>query len=334
MLDEERACPECGSDRLVRDAVRGETVCDACGLVIQGLAIDQGPEWTAYSVEESERLAHTGTPRDPLGGASGLTTVISSAARDGRGNPVPVREQRTYDRLRRLQRRTSYAGRGERSLPAMIQILGRIAAVLDLPRPVRDEAAFLCRKAVDRNLLRGRSAETIVAGAVYAACRIRGVPRTLEELEAATGIPRKTLGRVYRTVRRELGVPVPAPQPEEYLRRFCSVLGLSPRVQSDAMRRLGLFPGSPSISPAGTTAAAVYLAGLACGEPRSQSAVAQVSGVSEVTLRNRYKAMEASREAAGDGADHGSATGRRAGRAGRFAAANREGTGERPAADP
>ena len=88
VLDEERTCPECGSERLVRDAVRGEVVCDACGLVLQDLAIDAGPEWSAYSVEESDRLAHTGAPRDPLRGATGLTTVISPVPRDARGHPV------------------------------------------------------------------------------------------------------------------------------------------------------------------------------------------------------------------------------------------------------
>ena len=292
VVDEESTCPECGSSRLVRDTLRGEVVCDTCGLVLQDLAIDTGPEWSAYSAEESDRMAHTGAPRDPLRGAAGLTTVISPVPRDARGQRVRGPDQRMYDRLRRLQRRATYSGPGERALPDLVRVLNRLAATLDLPRPVREEAAFLCRKALDRNLLRGRSTEALAACAVYAACRIDGVPRTLEELEAATGIPKKTLGRVYRTIRRKIGVVVPAPQPEEYVRRFCSVLGLTNRVEAEALRILHGFDGSPdaqSLSPAGTTAAAVYLAARSCGEPRAQEAVARVSGISEVTLRNRYK---------------------------------------------
>ena len=64
--------------------------------------------------------------------------------------------------------------------------------------------------------------------------------------------------------------------------------------EAEALRILREFDGSAdvqSLSPAGTTAAAVYLAARACGEPRSQDAVARVSGISEVTLRNRYKAV-------------------------------------------
>ncbi len=293
-LDDERGCPDCGSDRIVRDPVRGEVVCDACGLVLEETALDEGPEWAAYSIEDSERLAHAGSPRNPLAGASSLTTIIASGTRDARGNPLRLRDQQTYYRLRNLQRRSSYAGPGERSLPAMIRILDRFASVLDLPRPVKDEAAFLCRKAIDRGLLRGRSAEHVVAGCVYAACRIHQVPRTLEELSGATGLPRKTLGRAYRTVRRQIGVSVPTPAPAEYVRRFCSVLGLGRRVEEEALRLVKEFEAagdSQSLAPAGTTAAAVYLATLSCGEPRSQHEIAVVSGVSEVTLRNRFKAM-------------------------------------------
>ena len=294
IVDEERACPECGSVRLVRDPVRGEVVCDACGLVLQDLAIDAGPEWTTYSAEESDRRAHTGAPRDPLRGATSLTTVISPVPRDARGNRVRGPDQRMYERLRRLQHRSAYAGPGERALPDVVRVLNRLAAALDLPKTVREEAALLCRKALDRNLLRGRSTETVVAAAVYAACRIDGVPRTLEELETVTGTPRKTLGRVYRTIRRKIGVAVPAPQPGEYVRRFCSVLGLSTAAEAEALRILRAFEDeadAQSLAPAGTTAAAVYLAARACGESRSQGAVARVSGISEVTLRNRYKAV-------------------------------------------
>ncbi len=294
VLDEERTCPECGGQRLVRDAVRGEVVCDTCGLVLQDLAIDTGPEWSAYSSEEADRRAHNGAPRDPLRGSTGLTTVISPLPRDARGNPVRGPEQRMYDRLRRLQRRAAYSGPGERALPDVVRVLNRLASALDLPKTVREEAAFLCRKVLDHHLLRGRSTETVVACAVYAACRIDGVPRTLEELEAVTGIPRKTLGRVYRTIRRKIGVVVPAPQPEEYVRRFCSVLGLTNAVEAEALRLLRAFDGTTdaqALSPAGTTAAAVYLAARSCGEPRAQEAVARVSGISEVTLRNRYKAV-------------------------------------------
>ena len=90
-VEEERFCPECHSDHLVLDYARGELVCDSCGLVIRDNSIDEGPEWSAYSVEENDRLARTGAPRNYVAGASGLTTVIPLANRDARGNAIPLR---------------------------------------------------------------------------------------------------------------------------------------------------------------------------------------------------------------------------------------------------
>ncbi len=293
-IDDDGMCPECGSDHLVADPVRGEVVCDACGLVIQGVTIDEGPDWSSYSVEESERLAHAGAPRDPLRGAAGLTTVILPSGRDGRGNRLRLQAQRTYHRLGNLQRRSVYSGPGERSLPDVVRVLDSLAAALDLPPSVKEEAGFLCRKAIDKHLLRGRSTEAVVAGVVYAACRIDGVPRTLDELQRATGLPKTTIGRVYRTLRRILGVSVPVAEPLGYVRRFCSELALSPRVEAEALRILAAYSGSPgsaAVTPAGTTAAAVYLASIACEEHRSQREIARVAGISEVTLRNRFHTM-------------------------------------------
>src|SRR5438876_492485 len=71
VVEEDRVCPECSSEHLVRDYTRGELVCDSCGLVISESAIDEGPEWAAYSVEENDRLARTGARKKTIGKAYG-----------------------------------------------------------------------------------------------------------------------------------------------------------------------------------------------------------------------------------------------------------------------
>jgi transcription initiation factor TFIIB len=58
------------------------------------------------------------------------------------------------------------------------------------------------------------------------------------------------------------------------------------------LKELEKIDSSMSLSPAGTAAAAIYLASLSCGERRPQKAIAKVAGVSEVTLRNRFQFME------------------------------------------
>src|SRR6266545_7799221 len=90
VVEEELRCPECGSEHIVRDYARGEIVCDTCGLVISESQIDEGPEWTAYSAEESDKLARTGAPRSFSTGAMGLTTVIPSTNQNTRKNIIPM----------------------------------------------------------------------------------------------------------------------------------------------------------------------------------------------------------------------------------------------------
>ncbi|HIP63507.1 MAG TPA: transcription initiation factor IIB, partial [Archaeoglobus profundus] len=43
--------------------------------------------------------------------------------------------------------------------------------------------------------------------------------------------------------------------------------------------------------PTGVAAAAIYIASILCGERRTQREVAEVAGVTEVTIRNRYKEL-------------------------------------------
>ncbi len=295
VVEEDRVCPECGSEHLVRDYARGELVCDSCGLVISESAIDEGPEWAAYSVEENDRLARTGAPRSYVAGASGLTTVIPLANKDARGNTIPLREREKFYRMRKLQRHSGHSRPGERSLPETIRSLDRVASLMGLPRPVKDEAGFICKKALEKGLVRGRSIEAIVAAAVYAACRIDGVPRTLDELQQVTGVRKKTIGKAYGALLRTLTLRVPPSRPSDYVSRFCSRLGLSNTVEAEAhkiLKELEKIDSSMSLSPSGTAAAAIYLASLSCGERRPQKAIAKIAGVSEVTLRNRFQFME------------------------------------------
>ena len=51
-------CPECGSDRLIRDYETAEIVCMDCGIVIAAKLQDRGPEWRAFNDEQ--RANHEG----------------------------------------------------------------------------------------------------------------------------------------------------------------------------------------------------------------------------------------------------------------------------------
>src|SRR2546428_367814 len=147
---------------------------------------------------------------------------------------------------------------GERSLPETSRSLDRVAALMGVPRPVKDEAGLICKKALEKGLVRGRSIEAIVAAAVYAACRIDGVPRTLDELQQVTGVRKKTIGKAYGALLRTLTLRVPPSRPMNYVSRFCSRLGLSNTVEAEAqkiLKELEKIDSSMSLSPSGTATA-------------------------------------------------------------------------------
>jgi transcription initiation factor TFIIB len=136
--------------------------------------------------------------------------------------------------------------------------------------------------------------ESVVAGSLYAACRRHEVPRTLDELSEASGIDKKEIGRTYRFVTRELGITILPSNPIDYIARFSSSLKLSPETQSKAIKILEKAQSEELTSgrgPTGIAAAALYVSALVHGEKRTQREVADVAGVTEVTIRNRYKEL-------------------------------------------
>ena len=202
--DEDVQCPECGSSHLVRDYDRGETVCEECGLVLDENIIDQGPEWRAFDMDQGEKRARTGAPMTYTIHDKGLSTEIGWKNKDSYGKSIPTRNRAQLYRLRKWQRRIRVSNATERNLAFALSELDRIASSMGLPRNVRETAAMIYRKAVNKNLIRGRSIEGVVAASLYGACRQCNVPRTLDELAAASRVGRKEIGRTYRFMTREL----------------------------------------------------------------------------------------------------------------------------------
>ncbi|HIH28172.1 MAG TPA: transcription initiation factor IIB, partial [Thermoplasmata archaeon] len=76
--------------------------------------------------------------------------------------------------------------------------------------------------------------------------------------------------------------------------RFCSELKLSGDVQAKAIEILKDAADKELTSgrgPTGVAAASIYISSILCGERRTQREVADVAGVTEVTIRNRYKEL-------------------------------------------
>lgn len=293
-IEEIDKCPECGSSQLVRDYERGELICNNCGLVIDDSFIDQGPEWRAFDSEQSDSRARTGSPMTFTIHDKGLSTDISWKNKDSYGKSIPTRNRAQLYRLRKWQKRIKVSNAAERNLSQALQELERMASNLSIPNDVRETAAVIYRKAVKQNMIRGRSIEGVVAGSIYAACRITNVPRTLDEIASVTRVKKKEIGRTYRIMSRFLKLNIMPSKPDDYVNRFCSKLKLSMEARKRATEILKMAQENDLTSgkgPTGVAAAAIYIASLLTEERRTQRSVAEVAGVTEVTIRNRYKEL-------------------------------------------
>ena len=288
MARKKKRCPECGSSELMFDERKGELICATCGLVIEEQPIERGREWREF--EDGKRRGRAGAPLSLQKFDLGLSTSI--------GKNIDLyklsteKKTRKFFRLKKWQERVGTSI--ERNLRLAMAELTRIASYLNLPNSIRDEAARIYNLVLQRGLIRGRNMESVVAACIYGACRNYGIPRTLDEIAEATNVERKEIGRTYRFIIRKLGIKIKPSSPRDYIVRFASILKLSPKTQQDAIRILKKAESGELTSgrgPAGIAAAALYVASLLNDERRTQREVADVAGVTEVTIRNRYKEL-------------------------------------------
>jgi len=286
-------CPEC-SGNVVTDTEHGETVCEDCGLVVEEDEIDRGPEWRAFNSAEKDRKSRVGAPTTNMMHDKGLSTNIGWQNKDAYGRSLSSEQRQKMQRLRTWNERFRTRDSKERNLKQALGEIDRMASALGLPQNVRETSSVIYRRALGDDLLPGRSIEGVATAALYAAARMAGNPRSLDEMARVSRVEKMELTRTYRYIVRELSLEVQPADPEHYLPRFISDLGLSEETQRQARdlvegaRQSGMLSGK---SPVGIAAAAVYAAALLTNEKVTQSQVSDVADISEVTIRNRYKEL-------------------------------------------
>ncbi|VTT88242.1 Transcription initiation factor B [Halorubrum sp. DM2] len=288
--EEELRCPECGG-QLATDTEHGETVCVDCGLVVEEDEIDRGPEWRAFDSKEKDNKSRVGAPTTNMMHDKGLSTNIGWQDKDAYGKSLSSRQREKMQRLRTWNERFRTRDSKERNLKQALGEIDRMASALGLPDNVRETASVIYRRALDEDLLPGRSIEGVSTSSLYAAARQAGTPRSLDEIAAVSRVEKDEIARTYRYVVRELKLEIQPADPESYVPRFASDLGLSDEAERRARSLLetakeqGIHSGK---SPVGLAAAAVYAASLLVNEKVTQSEVSEVANISEVTIRNRY----------------------------------------------
>ncbi|CAN6620073.1 transcription initiation factor IIB [Trichomonascus vanleenenianus] len=297
-------CPECRimPPDIVERFSEGDMVCGNCGLVLGDRIVDTRSEWRTFSNDDqgNDDPSRVGDAGNPLLDSSQLDTMISLGA----PGSTLGRE------LNRLQSKAN--DRKDTALQAAFSKISQMCEAFLLPKMVQDAAKEAYKIVYDDKKLKGKSQESIMAAAIFIACRRSGVARTFKEIWALTNVPKKEIGRTFKVMEKILmgaGIKLSHSTNEEYqttqtnaedlMRRFCSNLGLNPQVTKAAehiarrVKEEGTLAGR---SPISIAAAAIYMAVNLFSQNTTAASISEKTGVSDGTIKTSYKFLWEARE--------------------------------------
>lgn len=284
----------CGSGQLVTDLESGEIACSKCGLVLSERAQESRAEWRIFDSESNDR-SRVGSPTSLAYHDMGLATVIGKENKDSSGRQLDALMNSTIQRLRTWDFRTKAHSPTHRNLMRAFSELGKLKDKLGLSDAIMEKTAYVYRKAQEKKLIRGRSSSSMLAAAIYTVCREMGASRTLRNVADATDVKRKDISRSYRLLVLELDLRVPLVDPMKCIAKIANEAKLSEKTKRMAMDTMNDIIGkeiSAGKLPMGLAATVLYMACLANNESKTQKDIADAAGVTEVTIRNRFKDLK------------------------------------------
>ena len=292
--DNALTCPVCGGSKIVSDKRTGERVCAVCGLVVEEKIVDLGPEYRVFNLQESTDRRRTGIGYSMSMFDKGLSTVIKGY-KDASGKRLDNETQRQMRRLRRQDNRSKINETHARNLSIAMSELDRMVSELHLSQNVKENAAMIYRRALKKDLIRGRSIDAFIAASLYAACRLLKIPRPLKEVSKVSKRMHSEVAMTYRLIHKELHLKPPVDRPFKFIPSISSKIDITQHTEQLAVRILRKADEKRALTgkdPRGLAAAALYMACQETSEKRVQRVIAKAAGTTEVTLRNRYRGLK------------------------------------------
>ena len=295
---EKQNCPECKST-LVDDMQNGEIICSGCGVFVDDQIADFGPETISSNFEDKMKLARATGQTTYSQHDLGITTEISISTKDYSGKTINREVAGQMNNLRKWQQRVRVSSPKERRLANVLAKMGETCDGLSLSKNVLETASMIYRNLDGHIDVKGKSVVCITAATIYMACKQCEVVRSLEEICRgicpAKDVKSKTklAARYYRTMVMEMGqIHAPVVTMDKYISKIANMTQTEVRVERLALEIAEKTKDSSIAdgkAPNGIAAAYLYVASVLLGQNVLQRDVSSVSGVTEVTIRNRCK---------------------------------------------
>ena len=282
---------ECCSNPFV-ESRDGNKVCLNCGIIFERTFV--GNERRAYTIEEIQNRRRT----EPRWRDFGPRTMLPSTKTDSKGKSIGAKEQALFSRLSKIQ--NSLISSIERNFWEAKPKLKMLTSKLNIPEYIAETAWKIYSIVAKKKLTMGRSINGFISGSLYAAIRVHDFPRLLDEVCEASLTPRRTVHRslamIIREVLPDLNLRYQPITAESLVFRFGNELDLPIKIQKNAINMLrdasknGLKRTGKD--PKGLAAACIYIAAKNGCIRKTQSKVADIAKITEVTLRSRAKQIK------------------------------------------
>ncbi len=271
----------CPHSSIIFDELHGEYVCLETGEVIEERVVDLGPEWRAYTPEEFAGRARTGSQLTNKVHDLGIATTIDTWSYEGR-------------RLQSINRKLRIGNNKQRKLVKALSLMNDVIGRLGLPEAVNESSGSIIRRLSAKGIIKDRNARAFVAASIILSCNYLKTPINRDEVLRICEVTRHDLWKAMLKITRDSGeyITVKVPDPQIYLDRLRSELGLRAEVSALASRILSIAKSRGVTSgkgPVGLAAAALYIASVLLDDKRTQREIADKCNITEVTVRNRYR---------------------------------------------
>ena len=298
-LEIEISCPECKS-AIVDDLQNGERICSSCGIVVDEQMADYGPETKTVNLEDKMRLARASGQTTYAQHDMGIATEISVGSTDFSGKKINSSLSNQMQNLRKWQQRVRVTSPRERRLTIVLGKITETCESCNLSKNVVETSSKIYRSLDGKNIeVKGKSVISITVAVIYMACKQCDVVRSLEEICKNVCIPKdvkaksKLAAKYYRNIVLELGQSVtPIVTIDKYISKIANLTRADPRVERLALEIAektdvrGITDGK---TPNGIASAYLYIGSILLGQTVLQRDMSSVSGITEVTIRNRVK---------------------------------------------
>ena len=279
----------CDESIVVTDYETSEMICQKCGKVLQEDVSDNRKERTFPGEKDNSQV---GEGTSLAIHDRGLSTIIGRSNTDFVGRRLSSEMKQSMYRMRLLDSRSQTKSSSEKNLRVALYEMYKLRDKLGLSDAIIERAAYIYRKAAKAHLVRGRSIRSMVGACVYVACREMDKTRTIIDISNQLQEKPKLIAKSYRILFHNLKLTVPVPDVINCIIKIANNLEISENTTRkaihifDTLKERRLTAGK---KPDAVAATVIYMAGIKRDVSLSQLKISKVSGITGVTIRNRYK---------------------------------------------